>query len=187
MAENLESGVTDSITFGYGSSKITESQYLKTGDIYFLNYKRNYLFNSQSNLSSDTIYLIEKGGKGQQIYRYSTYEYDQNYNVKTLENYNFNGTLNFSASYEYGDTLIQSPSYVIARFSILGHFESSYQYILPNRKNLVYMERINSGNDTYLNTYSYEMDSKCNALKENKVISNCEACNTTTTYKYYCN
>lgn len=189
IAENLESGVSDSIAFEYkNSSKITESQYLKTGDGYYMNYTRSYLFNSQGSLTSDTIYYSNvKGGKGLEVYKYSTYEYDQNYNVKTLENYFPNGTLIYSASYEYGDSLIQSPSYVIARFSILGHFESSYQYVLPNRKNLVYMERINSGNNSYLNTYSYELDSKSNVVQENKVVQNCEACNTTTTFNYNCN
>lgn len=188
IAENLANGLSDSIAFGYfGSYKVAETQYIKTSDGYSINYTKSYLFDVSGNLANDTLYSIENGAKGQQITRYSTYEYDQNNNVKTLENYNSSGTLNFSASYEYGDTLVLAPSYAIVRFTILQPFESNYQYVLPNRKNLVYMERLNSGGNSTLNTYSYDLDSKGNALTENKVVSDCGACTTTTTYKYNCN
>jgi hypothetical protein len=182
-----ESGLYDSISFDFtNTSKIRETQYVLTDGKMILNYTRNFSLDVHGYIASDTLYGVIPARKSMIMSGYTTYTYDASYNLLSINNFTPGGYSNFAIAYSYTDTLIQSNSYNIARFTSLSHYGSEYQWIFPQMYNLPLTEVVTTNGSATTHKFTYTLDAYKNALIETLTVPGCVDCGKTTNYKYGC-
>lgn len=185
---HLETGVWDSLAFDYTvNSRVKQRLFTSSANGYVLNNTRSYVLDNNGYISSDTTWDANNLQKGSAaMLNFSTYQYDDNQNLKTFRNYNPNGSINFSMDITYSNTSITNTSFHIAKFTAMDKFMGSYQFLFPTTRKLPSKIVFASGGSSWINDYTYTYNSDGDVIVEDFTSSSCDGCTTTTQYNYRC-